>query len=62
MADEIIRELWAIKDEIARENNYDVDALIECLMKRATDPARNSVNLSASKTCDPSVQTLSRDN
>ena len=28
MADEIIRELWRIKDEIAKEHDYDLDALV----------------------------------
>ena len=27
MSDEIIRELWQIKDDIARENDYDIRAL-----------------------------------
>ena len=28
MADEIIQELWRIKDEIAQEHSYDLDALV----------------------------------
>ena len=28
MADEIIRELWRIKDKIAQEHDYDLDALV----------------------------------
>lgn len=28
MADEIIEELWTIKDEIAREHGYDIDTLV----------------------------------
>ncbi len=29
MADEIIKELWKVKDTIAREYEYDLDALID---------------------------------
>ena len=28
MSDEIIKELWQIKDNIAREHGYDIDALV----------------------------------
>lgn len=35
MTDEIIRELWKIKDNIASEHNYDLNALVTHL--RATD-------------------------
>ena len=28
MSDEIIRELWKIKDNIAQEHGYDIDALV----------------------------------
>jgi len=34
MADEIIEELWAIKDGIAAEAGYDVDKLVELLHER----------------------------
>lgn len=34
MADEIIEELWAIKDEIAKEADYDIDRLIDLLQER----------------------------
>ena len=34
MADEIIEELWRIKDEIAREHNYDLAALVAHLRDR----------------------------
>jgi hypothetical protein len=34
MADEIIEELWAIKDEIAKEADYDVDKLIDLLQEK----------------------------
>jgi hypothetical protein len=31
MADEIIQELWRVKDDIAREHEYDLDALVAYL-------------------------------
>lgn len=34
MADEIIEELWAVKDSIAREAGYDVDKLVELVEGR----------------------------
>jgi len=34
MADEIIEELWRIKDDIAREHGYDLDALVVHLRSR----------------------------
>ncbi len=39
MADEIIKELWQIKDAIASKHGYDVDALVAHLRtrKRAGD-------------------------
>jgi hypothetical protein len=42
MADEIIEELWAAKDAIAKEADYDIDKLVDLLEDRAgrrtTDP------------------------
>ncbi len=34
MADEIIEEVWRIKDEIAREHGYDVERLAAHLRRR----------------------------
>ena len=31
VTDETLRELWQVKDDIAREYSYDVDALVEFL-------------------------------
>ena len=28
MYDEVIRELWQVKDSIARENGYDIETLV----------------------------------
>ncbi|HUT52189.1 MAG TPA: hypothetical protein VM658_02250 [bacterium] len=44
MADEIIKELWEIKDTIARECGYDIDALMKYLQTRKTDPKRQVVD------------------
>ena len=49
MADEIIEELWTIKDTIAKEADYDIDKLIDLLADRQqqrnqgiSDPPRQS--------------------
>ena len=34
MKDEIIEELWRIKDELAREANYDIHVLCQKLRER----------------------------
>ncbi|WP_133512711.1 hypothetical protein [Candidatus Thiosymbion oneisti] len=34
MVDEIIEELWKVKDDIAREHDYDIDALVADLRSR----------------------------
>jgi microcystin degradation protein MlrC len=45
MTDEIIRELWQAKDEIAKQFNYDVEALAAELRKRQRESGRQVVNL-----------------
>jgi hypothetical protein len=41
MVDEIIQELWRIRDELAREANYDVHTLCRKLRKnQASSPAK----------------------
>jgi len=40
MADEIIRELWRVKDEIARKFNYDLDALVAHLRNESARSGR----------------------
>jgi hypothetical protein len=49
MADEIIKELWEIKDGIAREHGYDMDALIAHLQTRRGAKDQQVVDLSALK-------------
>jgi len=50
MADEIIEELWKIKDAIARECAYDVDALVAHLKAKGPAPGQKVMNLRATKT------------
>lgn len=41
MPDEVIRELWKIKDEIARQHGYDVERLVAQLRaKKRTEGER----------------------
>ena len=42
MADEIIQELRAIKDALAKEAGYDVDKLVELLKARQKQRKENS--------------------
>lgn len=34
MTDEVLQELWAIKDTIAKEHCYDIDALAEYFLQK----------------------------
>jgi hypothetical protein len=47
MADEIIQELWRIKDEMAKKFNYDMDALVAELQKQQQQSGRQVVNFAA---------------
>lgn len=49
MADPIIEELWQIKDAIAEEHNYDVDALIDHLQEQGKNRKNTVVDLAARK-------------
>jgi len=49
MADEIIRELWQIKDAMAREHGYDVDALVAHLRRLEPGSGRVVADLQALK-------------
>lgn len=48
MSDEIIEELWRIKDEIAREHGYDVGSLAYLQSKERTE-GRQVVDLQSLK-------------
>nr|VFK12915.1 MAG: hypothetical protein BECKLPF1236A_GA0070988_1007911 [Candidatus Kentron sp. LPFa]VFK29169.1 MAG: hypothetical protein BECKLPF1236C_GA0070990_1008110 [Candidatus Kentron sp. LPFa] len=37
MTDEILRELWQIKDRIAEENDYSLDTLVSTLRSKSGD-------------------------
>ncbi len=50
MADEIIEELWKIKDGIAREHAYSVDALVAHLNAKGLSPGQKVVDLCGMKT------------
>jgi len=52
MADEIIEELWSIKDGIAREHDYDVDALVAYLTALAPSPGQRVVDLRATRAAE----------
>jgi len=50
MKDEIIAELWQIKDELAREANYDVHALCRELREKQAASSARIVDRSAGGT------------
>ncbi len=47
MSDEIIREIWQIKDAISREANYNLRSLGDLLRKRQSKGTRKVVDLSS---------------
>ena len=49
MVDEILKELWEIKDSIAKEHENDLDALTSWLKKRRISQNRKVINLKALK-------------
>ena len=49
MSDEIIMELWQIKDRIAREHGYDIDALVAHLQAKNRAAGQQVVNLRGMK-------------
>ena len=49
MSDEIIEELWRIKDSIAREHGYDIEALAAYLQSKEKAEGRQIVDLCAIK-------------
>jgi hypothetical protein len=46
VSDEVIRELWRVKEEIAKEFNYDVAALAAQLNRRQEESGRPVVDRS----------------
>lgn len=49
MADEIIEELWRIKDSIARDHAYSIDALVAHLQAKGLSFGHNVVDLGEMK-------------
>ena len=49
MADEIIKELWEVKDAIAQEHGYDIDALVAHLRARRRAKGQRVVDLCEGK-------------
>ena len=49
MPDEIIQELWQIKDSMAREYKYDIDMLVAHLQTRQRTAGQRIVDLRAMK-------------
>jgi hypothetical protein len=45
MTDEVIREVWRAKDDLAKQFNYDMDALAAELRRRQKKSGRTIVNL-----------------
>lgn len=45
MTDEIIQEAWRVKDQLAKEFHYDIDALAAELQRRQKESGREVVNL-----------------
>ena len=49
MTDEIIRELWEIKDRIAKEHDYDLEALVAHMKTRKREGNHQVVDLQSVK-------------
>ena len=49
MSDEVITELWQIKESIAREHGYDVGRLVAYIRSLPRRPGQRVVDLSGSK-------------
>lgn len=47
MSDEIIQELWQVKDSIAREHGYNIEALVAHLQTKKRLGGQQVVNLHA---------------
>jgi hypothetical protein len=55
MKDEIIEELWAVKDEIAEKHNYDVDALVAHLRSSSDQSRPHAKTKHLGTTAEPSA-------
>lgn len=55
MADEIIRELWQIKDDIASKHNYDLKKLVKYLQQKERNEKHGRVDLQAMKNATETV-------
>ncbi len=54
MADEIIRELWQIKDDIASKHNYNLKKLVKYLREKERNGKHKIVDLrSVKKAAEP---------
>lgn len=60
MADPIIEELWDIKDGIAREHGYDLDALVAHLRARRSPGDECLVDLSGRGDAVPQTHPIDR--
>ena len=49
MSDEIIKELWQIKDSIAQEHGYDIETFVTHLQTKKRTKDQKVVDLSALK-------------
>ena len=47
MSDKIIEDLWQIKDNIAREHDYDVESLVAHLQTKQRSASQRVVDLCA---------------
>ena len=61
MSDEIIKELWQIKDNIAQEHGYDIETLVTYLQTKKRMEGQKVVDLSTLKEKLDKVRTRSRD-
>ena len=52
MPDEIIKELWQIKDSIAREHGYDIRVLVAYLQAKPRPKGQKVIDLSARKAAE----------
>jgi len=49
MKNEILEELWNIKDQVAKESNYDIEQLAKSLRIKEKEEKANVVDLTSNK-------------